>query len=451
MANSKSRADRIISRQVSRCTIDAAHLSAIGVDVHRDLLVCCFQTLDAKAGVLTSHHRDFGTTLSELSKFAEWCRDCAPSVVLMESTGVLWFSVYRSLEDVGFTTDSLAVVNARDVKAAAGRKTDAQDAARLAEYARLGKFSKSFVPSRPFRDMRMISRAICKLSDDISRQKNRYNKALNSVGCRATSVFSDVNGKAARAILNAYIQDDPDLERIVKSSSKRLRATPEEILNAIEFAMAPEIRVLLRVLLDHLDYLIHAREVLLAQLREMQAPYENCIQRLMTIPGVKESSARILFSEVTNEVDAFPDAAHFASWLGLCPGNNKSAGKSSSGKTPKGNRWARKILTEVAQGIGLMKSGALRELYQSFKERRGQRRAIIATAHKVAVIIFAIIRDGSIYVDMPRTVLRDTHVARYIRWMRNLREHGWVMTPDGTIVDKNTGELIVQPRVPIAA
>ena len=359
MANSKTRADRIISRQISHCTVEAAHLSAVGVDVHHDLLVCCFQKLDPIAGELTSEHRSFGTTIPQLQEFAAWCREREPSVILMESTGVLWFSPYRSLEDVGLDNDTLALVNARDVKAAAGRKTDAQDAERLAEYARLGKFHKSFVPSRPFRDMRMVSRDIIRLGDDISRQKNRYNKNLNSVGCRATSVFSDVHGKAARKILDAYIRGDRDFEEIVRSARKQLRATQQEILEAINFAMSDELRELLRSSYEHLQYLIARRDSQIALLERMQAPYQEYIDRLMTIPGVKELSARLLFCELTNEQQSFPDAAHFASWLGLCPGNNKSAGKSSSGKTPKGNRWARKILTEVAHGIGLMKRGAL--------------------------------------------------------------------------------------------
>ena len=148
MANSKTRADRIISRQLSHCTVEAAHLSAVGIDVHHDQLICCFQKLDPIAGELTSEHRSFGTTIPQLLEFAAWCRVRESSVILMESTGVLWFSPYRSLEDVGFDNDTLALVNARDVKAAVGRKTDAQDAKRLAEYARLGKFHKSFVPSR---------------------------------------------------------------------------------------------------------------------------------------------------------------------------------------------------------------------------------------------------------------------------------------------------------------
>ena len=450
MANSKSRATRIIRHQTSHCTVEAAHLSAIGVDVHHDLLVCCFQELDPIAGVLTSEHRSFGTAIPQLQEFAAWCRERKPSVILMESTGVLWFSPYRSLEDVGFDNDSLALVNARDVKAAAGRKTDAQDAARLAEYARLGKFRKSFVPSRPFRDMRMVSRDIMRLSDDISRQKNRYNKTLNSVGCRATSVFSDVHGKSARKILDAYIQGDPNFEEIVRASCKRLRATQQEILDAINFAMPEALRELLRSSYEHLEYLMRRRDSQIELLARMQAPYQEYIDLLMTIPGVKEISARLLFSELTNEMQSFPDSAHVASWLGLCPGNNKSAGKSSSGKTPKGNRWARKILTEIAHGIGLMKHGALKSLHQAFKERRGARRAVVAIAHKLALIMFAMIRDGSEYVETTCTALRDTRVRRLIQTSRNLRGQCAVLTPSGQIVDKDTGELIAQLRVDAA-
>lgn len=214
--------------------------------------------------------------------------------------------------------------------------------------------------------------------------------------------------------------------------------------------MTEALRALLRSSYEHLEYLTRLRDSQIELLARMQAPYQEYIDLLMTIAGVKELSARLLFSELTNEMQSFPDSAHVASWLGLCPGNNKSAGKSSSGKTPKGNRWARKILTEIAHGIGLMKHGALKSLHQAFKERRGARRAVVAIAHKLALIMFAMIRDGSEYVETTCTALRDTRVRRLIQTSRNLSGQRAVLTPSWQIVDKDTEELIAWLRVDAA-
>lgn len=209
--------------------VKAAFSSCIGVDIHHSILVCAFQYCDIEKDAIHTEIREFGTSASQLAEFADWCRACGPECIVMESTGVLWVSPYQALEDVGFTKNELALINARDFKAITGRKTDMQDAQRLAEYGRLGKVSASFVPERRFREQRMVARQYSNLVRELARNKARYIKVFNFVGCRVTNAFSDINGKAARAIVEAFPAGEADLVEIIAEHGKRLRRVPRRL------------------------------------------------------------------------------------------------------------------------------------------------------------------------------------------------------------------------------
>ena len=183
--------------------IQAHYQSAIGVDIHLKVLVYCYQY--CHDDVIETTHASFASSASEIRRFAQWCQQCQPDIIVMESTGVLWRSAYEALEEVGFDQQQLTLVNARDVKAIIGRKTDREDARRLAEIARLGHIKRSMVPSKVFRDMRLLARQYQKITNQMASAINAYHKLLNCVGCRASTVFSDVRGKAAQAILEAKI------------------------------------------------------------------------------------------------------------------------------------------------------------------------------------------------------------------------------------------------------
>ena len=425
-------------------TVRAQYRSAIGIDVHLNLLVCNFQTqLDDHREIRES--REFYADRTSLDEFAQWCSEKKPEIILMESTGVLWYSPYEALEHVGFQNSQLALINARDAKAAAGRKTDYKDAARLSDLARAGHFSRSFVPPKAFRIQRLLARDIQKNKADLSRCINRYQKMLNSTGCRASTVFSDVRGKAANAILEAKISNAPNLEDIIKKNCRRLRATPEEIHSALNFVIDSAISEQLAAIRKKIAQLEGYDADAFSRLAELQKPYAKDIKFLMSISGIQERSARLIYAELgPNLLEYFPDSEHFCSWLGICSGSNTSAGRQSSGKCPKGNKWLRRTLIECANGLSLSKNFAGMDKFFAHKLVRGRRRAIVELAHFLARVIFSVLTHQKPYEERTTTAVRDVLVKRFNRVARQLSGRTDLVVQGDCLVEKATGAILAK-------
>lgn len=427
-------------------TVRGTYSSGIGIDVHLDLLVCTYERQNEKGEILTQS-RSFGTKRSELAAFASWCRELNPEVILMESAGVYWRSPCEALEDVGFTSRQLALVNARDVKAALGRKTDVKDSRRLCQYARFGSFRKSFIPPRDFRDMRQIERAYQKSKGDLGRTRQRYQKQLASTGCRATSVFSNIRGKAATEILEAKIFGGRNLSEVVGRACRRcrLRSSPEEVLDALNFDCSES--TLGQIRDDHhmLELQEHYSSRTFQRLADSQKKYQQQIELLESIPGINEISARLIFAELSpNLKEHFCDSEHFASWMGICPGDNKSAGIQKSGRTPKGNKWIRRVLTECANAVAKQKTGLLVKKFEAFKLKRGWKRAIVAMAHYLSRVIYSVLCSGKPFEERNLEPLQGVVVDRFSNAFRLLtKECGDIeCTEDGAIVKADTGEIL---------
>ena len=173
----------------------------------------------------------------------------------------------------------------------------------------------------------------------------------------------------------------------------------------------------------------------------MQANYQPWINRLMTVPGIKERAARVIFDEVTNDLSGFPDAAHLASWVGVCPGTKESAGKRYSGRAAKGNRYLRRILVECSQAIGLMRKGALYSLFQAFKERKGSRRAVVAMAHHLVKIIYCLFTKGGNFEAQSTDALTKVRKQKYLSAVANIKKQNFEILTSGSLVDKATGAI----------
>ena len=181
-------------------------------------------------------------------------------------------------------------------------------------------------------------------------------------------------------------------------------------------------------------------------LREMQKPFEPFIELLLSITCVKEVSARLLFAEITDDLSSFATSEQFCSWMGICPGNNISAGKGHSGKSPKGNKWARRVLTEIAQGIGLSRNNELKDRFQVFKERRGTKRAIVAMGHKLARLIYCMFKHGELYSPRKTNALHAHRVQKVVRdFQQAVKEHAIKLTDQG-IVNTGTGAVLIPAR-----
>lgn len=423
-------------------TVRAQYRSAIGIDVHLNVLVCTYQSqMDDHRELRES--RDFYTDRESLDEFVAWCRELNPDVVLMESTGVLWYSPYEALEDGGFANSQLALINARDAKAAAGRKTDRKDASRLSDLARSGHFSKSFVPPKDFRLMRLLAREVQKVKADRARCSNRYQKLLNTTGCRASTVFSDVHGKSANIILEAKLRNDTNLDEIITKNCRRLRASPEKIRAALNFKIEPPIAQQLIDARKRLSELDEYDQRTFARLVELQKPYAKDIELLMSIFGVQERAARLIYAELCpNLKEYFADSESFCSWLGICPGDNTSAGKQRSGKCPKGNKWLRRTLVECANGLALSKNYAGIDKFQAIKMKRGRRRAIVALAHFLARVIFSVLTNKKRFTARVTTAVRDVVVERYKRLLNQIKGYNELAMSGSLLVEKATGVIL---------
>lgn len=418
--------------------------SAVGVDVHAQLLVCCFQKFVPEKNQLISEQAQFGTSNSKLQEFVEWIRNRTPEIVLMESTGVYWISPYEALERAGFTSERLAIVNARDIKAAYGRKSDTADARRLAEFARMNSFKRSFVPPRDIRAARLIGRRLHHATQDCTREANRMQKLLSCGGTRVGSVFSSFKGKTAQLIINSFL--DGSYEQFVacvRSNCSRVKASFSEIIDAFRQFDAPTLKELLLEQRKSWRQAMERRDRLETLLREQLRPYEETIKRLCAIPGIKELSALKIISEIGTDLSSFRSCEAFCSWIGICCGNNESAGKAKKTGTPKGNSYLRAYLTEVGQAIGLVKtlSTVLRKIFQAFKERRGHNRAVVAVAHKIARIIYTMLKNSVAYIEMTSSELEKVRFKRLQASIRNAKEVG-LSLHDLSIVRESTGEII---------
>lgn len=372
-------------------------------------------------GSVTIERRQFGAFQRDRRKLAQWCASHRPDTVVMESTGIYWKSPYAALEKVGIQAQ---VVNARHVKHVPGRKTDVGDAEWLATLARAGLLRGSFVPPAQLRELRLIARQRQKLVGMLSSEKNRLHKVLTDGGIRLGVVVSDIHGQSARAMIQALIQGDSP-ESVLRLASRRLKASHEEILDALQGELTASHRFVLEEMLRHIEYLEARIALFNAQLLEGLEPQKKALELLQTLPGIDVVGAALLLVEIGDDMSVFGSADRLASWTGLCPGNNESAGKRKTGRTRKGNPYVRRILCECAHAASRTQC-ALRSKFQSLVVRRGHKRSIIALAHKMLRIIYLMLSHGTNYRDAD-TDYEALSVRRNApRWIRKLIEFGYL-------------------------
>jgi len=400
--------------------LTAMYKRVIALDVHQAKISAC-AIIEHEDGRVEVIQRDFGAFKRDRRALAQWAQEVAPDVVVMESTGVYWKSPYAALECVGIRA---WVVNARHVKAVPGRKTDVADAQWLATLARAGLLRASFVPPAQMRQLRLVARQRQKLVGMLSAEKNRLHKVLTDGGLRLGVVVSDVHGRSARAMTKSLIQGKPLHE--VLDLKGRLRASREELFEALstdEFSAVH--RFVAEQIMDHIEDIERRIERLDQYLLAGLSPWQPQLNLLQTLPGVDIIGAAMLLVETGADMDAFGSAERLASWVGICPGNNESAGKRKSGRIRKGNAWVRRLLCEFAQAAARTTS-ALKAKFEALAIRKGRKKSVVAIAHKMLRTIYAMLSQGTHYQD--RSVDYEAmNVARNApRWIKMLRKHGFI-------------------------
>jgi transposase len=375
--------------------MDVLYPRCCGLDVHKKTVVACC-ILSTKGRKPVKETRTFRTMTTDLLALADWLQEKGCSHVAMESTGVYWRPVYNLLEG----QCELLVVNAQHIKAVPGRKTDVKDAAWLAELLRHGLLRGSFIPSKPQRQLRELTRYRSTLVQERARTLNRLQAVLEDANLKLASVVTDINGVSARAMLEAILAGQRDVEILADLARGRLRAKRDQLKEALEGRVTAHHSFLLTEHLSTLEYLDEAIARVSREIDQRLTADHEAIVLLDTIPGVGQRAAEILIAEIGTDMSRFPSAKHLASWAGMCPGNHESGGKRLSGKTRKGNRWLRQVLVEIAHVASKTKNTYLAAQYKRIAARRGKKRALIAVGHTILTIVYMMLTRKQPYQDL---------------------------------------------------
>jgi transposase len=406
--------------------MEVVHMHCAGLDVHKKTVVASV-IVPKEDGGLYRETRTFETMTSGLLALSDWLLEHKVTHAAMESTGEYWKPIFNILEH-GF---EILLVNAQHIKAVPGRKTDVKDAEWIAELLRFGLLKASFVPPEGQRELRELTRFRSTFIQERATLVNRLQKVLESANIKLASVVSDVNGVSGKAILKAIVEGTSKPEEMAELAKGRLKEKRELLVRSLEGRVKPHHRFLLSELLCHLDALDESIGRFDQKIQEYCQPFEESVALIDTIPGVARKVAEVIVSEIGTNMNCFPTADHLASWAGVAPGNNESAGKRLSGKTTKGNRALVSALTQAAHAASRTKNTYLSAQFHRLAARRGKKRAIMAVGHSILVITYHLIKSKEPYHDLGGDYFdRRSSQVTAKRLIRRLQDLGYSINLD---------------------
>jgi transposase len=361
--------------------------------------------------------RTFNTTTPELLRLRDWLLAERVTLVGMESTGVFWKPIYYLLEDVV----ECWLLNARHLKKVPGRKTDVSDSEWIAELVAHGLVRPSFVPPPPIRRLRDLTRYRTALTQERTREVQRLQNLLEDAGIKLGCVVSDITGLSARHMLSALIGGERDPQVLAGFAQGRMRPKIPDLQQALVGHFNDHHARLCSRMLAHIDGLTATIDALTTEIDEKIRPFHRDRQRLTSIPGVSTRVAEVIIAETGADMSRFATPQRLASWAGMCPGNNESAGKHFTGRTRKGNRWLRGALGEAAAAASKSKDTYLSARYHRLAGRRGTKRAQVAIGHDILVAAWFILTHQVDYKDLGADYF-DTHAMDARRKTTRLTE-----------------------------
>ena len=390
-----------------------------GLDVHQATVMACIRQ-PAAPGERGQVLHTFATTTPALLTLRDWLLAQGVTPVSMESTGVYWKPVDSALEDAF----EVLLVHATHLSQGPGRKTDVQDCVWIAPRLEGGLLRGSFVPPPPIRELRDLTRARKTLIQDRTREVNRLHKVLEDAGRKLASVATDGLGASGRARRTALVAGTTDPALLADLARGRLRAKLPALRQALTGRVLGHHAFLLSQLLAHLDYLDETLATLGQAIEEHLAPFAEAAARLQTIPGVKQRTLEAIVAEIGVDMRPFPTAGHLASWAGLCPGNNASAGKRRRGRSRKGDRWLKAALVEASLAAIRVKGSRLGALYRRICRHAGHNVAIVAVAHAILEIAWHLLSQATTYRELGADYFdrrnKDQTTRRHVRFLESL-------------------------------
>ena len=362
-----------------------------GIDVHKGFLVVV--VLDSNRPDEPLESRKFGTTFHALQELEAFFHRHGVKHVAMESTAQYWRPVWDALE----SRFELKLAQARSTAAPRGRKTDASDALRIARRLLAGDLTLSYVPPPEQREWRLLSRECVAFREEIGRHRNRIEVLLEQAHLKLSCVVSDVLGVSGRRILRAMLNGETDPEQLSKLAHQKVRATKEELAEALRGNLKPAQKLTLRIHLDNIERLESDIESMEKELASQQAEHQATVERLSTIPGVGVRAAQQIIAEVGPKAEAFAAAGKLASWVGACPGMHESGGVSMSSRAAKGNHYLRRLFCQIAWAATLAKGSEAKRRYHKLKARLGPLKAIWAIAHYMVRVVWKVLSAGVPY------------------------------------------------------
>jgi transposase len=371
------------------------HPRCAGLDVHKASVVACVM-LTADNGTATQETKTFGTTTAEILALGDWLRSQGVTIAAMESTGVYWKPIHNLLEG----QLELLLVNAQHIKAVPGRKTDVADAAWIADLLRHGLLRGSFVPPKPQRELRELTRHRTNLVERRAQSANELHKILESTNIKLGNVVSDLTGVSATEMLQALVAGQTDAAVLAELGRGQLKHKKPQLQAALRGELRPHHKLIISQLLADLSWCEEQVAEVSAEIAARLKEQNELMDRLDEIPGVNQRIAEIILAEVGSDVKRFPTAQHLISWAGLCPGNNESAGRRKSSRIRPGNRSLRRGLIEAAQAGRRKKGSYLSALFGRLAGKRGKKRALIAVGRTILQAAYHLIERGGRYADL---------------------------------------------------
>lgn len=375
--------------------MDIVHERAVGIDISKRDAKVCLRVPGPRPGTFTSTVTTWGATTSQILSLRDYLLTQNVDTVVMEATSDYWKPFYFLFED------SLPVIlaNAKSARNIPGRKTDVSDAAWLAQLAAFGLLRASFVPPEPIRELRDLTRARSIATRDRTRQIQRLEKFLEGSGIKLSAVVSDLTGVSSRAMLESLVNGERDPEVLASFAQKSMRRKIPQLIDALTGRFKEHHAFMVRLYLDQIDACTQVIETLAARIEELMAPFRIARDFLDTIPGVSATVAEVIIAETGVDMSIFATPARLASWAGVCPGSNESAGRVKSAHILPGNKYLKGALGIAAMSAARSKGTYLSAKYRRIAARRGPMRAVVAIEHSILTAVWHLLAEGECYAD----------------------------------------------------